>query len=676
MFLRRITPLYILFLLVAWGCSSSQDATNTPPVPNAVASYNAGVITKDQLEARFDELLPCCKGRYQGDDGVRALIKQMVLPTVVVQAIKQDKIDLRENLREKMGDLTDKLNTSFLHIKFHEQILNNNEKYKDIREEYEYQKRILNGLPLSERYKRLVQVHGKIHPKIAKEVETISKEYLEKLRDEASIRKNYDVLTVKVSDQELKEFYKDHKEGLHAHEYQVPEKVRVKEIIITAKDEKDKNSCKKCQKDEAGKRAESALSELRSGAEFESVAQKYGDDNSYPVKAKWVARGSREAPFDKAVFSSDIDEISQVIENNDTFSIVKTLDHRPGRFKAFDEIIDKIEREYRWQKGEQYLKENKDRILFTIDAKPYTIGDFIKQYTRDTPDHECHHMEKMDSAGHKGGHKEKPSQLCDFAHNELEEQKDLVDRMIDQELIIEDTYSQMIDVEHKEDIAFVTASSLYPIFHKEKMDNLIHVTDEMVESYYQGNREAYQYPASAKLNIIITKGGEKEEEKKRAFEKAKKAHKELKPSFFSFEKGKEFAEIARKYSEDEATASRGGRLDVDIHECRNAIEYALMHGFHKTIFQLEQGEISDVFEFGGDYYIVQIRELENRKKMIFEEIRAQVKRDLMDQKHENVMENWEDDLLKSAGFVIYDKALKDVTAKLVSDDEPHEAKGS
>jgi len=101
-----------------------------------------------------------------------------------------------------------------------------------------------------------------------------------------------------------------------------------------------------------------------------------------------------------------------------------------------------------------------------------------------------------------------------------------------------------------------------------------------------------------------------------------------------------------------------------------------MHGFHKTIFQLEQGEISDVFEFGGDYYIVQIRELENRKEMIFEEIKAQVKNDLMDNKHENVMENWEDDLLKSAGFVIYDKALKDVTAKLVSDDEPHEVKGS
>jgi len=54
---------------------------------------------------------------------------------------------------------------------------------------------------------------------------------------------------------------------------------------------------------------------------------------------------------------------------------------------------------------------------------------------------------------------------------------------------------------------------------------------------------------------------------KRACEKAEKAHNELKPSFLSFKQGKEFAEIAQEYSEDEATASKGGRLDVDIHEC-------------------------------------------------------------------------------------------------------------
>ncbi len=86
----------------------------------------------------------------------------------------------------------------------------------------------------------------------------------------------------------------------------------------------------------------------------------------------------------------------------------------------------------------------------------------------------------------------------------------------------------------------------------------------------------------------------------------------------------------------------------------------LLHGFHKKIFQLRSEDISDVFEFGGNYYIVQIREVESRKQTTFEEVREQVKRNLMEKEHQKVMVNWEDDLLRSSGFVVYDQALMEV----------------
>ena len=148
-----------------------------------------------------------------------------------------------------------------------------------------------------------------------------------------------------------------------------------------------------------------------------------------------------------------------------------------------------------------------------------------------------------------------------------------------------------------------------------------------------------------------------------ALDKAQKAYKELKPSFFSFTKGRDFAEVAREYSDDEETASRGGLLEVDVYECRTQIEFMLFHGFHKQIFDLEPGEISNIFEFGEDYYIVQIREMESRKQMGVEEVRELVKQDLTDQKHEHVMENWEDDLLKSSGFVVYDQILQEALSE-------------
>jgi parvulin-like peptidyl-prolyl isomerase len=604
--------------------------------------------------------MPCCKGRYEGEEGTRALIKEMVLPSVIAQAIKQKKIDLRENIREELGNLTDELNVSFLHMKFHEQILNSNEKFRDLREGYEYQKRVLKGYPLSERFNRLTQVHQKIHEKMKKEVEEVAQDYIQNLRGEAAITKNFHLLRVKVTDRELKDFYQKHKEGLHGHEYRVPERVRAQQILIRVnREQEDCSECAAENERNAKEKADSALTELRSGAEFRTVAEKYTSDLPEPIKSRWVSKGSYGKGIEEALFSLEIGEISPVLKEGDSFHIMRVLEKQQGRFKAFEEIRDQIEREYRWQKGEDHLKDNKDRILFTINARPYTIGDFIKEYTRNTPDHQCHHMEKMDKEVGKG---ESP-QLCDFAHNDFEEQKKLVERMIDGELIAEDTYNQMIHVEHQKEIEFLTMASLYPLFHQEEMENLIQITDEMVQDYYENRKEDYLYPAKAKIGLIVSRGGEKEEEKKRAMEKAERAYEELKPSFFSFKKGRDFAEVARKYSDDKQTASVGGRLEVDIYECRNAVEFMLAHGFHKKIFQLKTGDISDIFEFGGDYYIVQIREMESRKQLTFEEVRDEVKKDLMGKEHQKVMEHWEDNLLKSAGFVVYDQTIRQVLAE-------------
>ncbi len=686
MFLRRMFLIFLLFSLVVFGCGQNEADTD-PPNPDVVATFNGGVITKDQINAKFEGLMPCCKGRYQGEEGRRELIKEIVLPVVISRTIKHKRIDIRENIREELGNLQDELNMSFLHFKFHEQILSSNEKYTDLKKSYEFQKKRLEGVPLSERYQRLVQLHQKIHPNIAKEVETVAKDYIQKIRREASITKNFDVLKVQVTAEELKDFYSRHKDGLHGDEYQVPERVGIQEIVI--KPDKDKDDCPTCtaeKKKQAKDKAASALLELKSGADFQTIAQNFAGNGAGAMESRWVSRGSNPIEFEEAVFSLEPGEVSQVLEKEKAFHIIKVLDKQPGRFKSYEEILVPLEREYRWQKGEEYLKENRDRILFTINGKPYTIGNFLDEYTRTTPPHQCHHMEGMDQPDQKAdnprhlmegadqpGQKADNPQLCDIAHNDFEEQKTFVNRMIDKELITEDTYDQMIHVEHQTEIEFLTMASLYPIFHREEMDNLIHISDDMVEQYYQKKIKTYMYPSKAKLSMIVIKGGEKETDRNKAFEKAKMAFKELKPSFFSFKKKKDFAEIARKYSEDKDTASRGGRLDIDVYECRDSVEYMLFHGFHKKIFALKPGDISDVFEFGNDYYIVQIREMENRRHLAFEEVQEQVKKDLFDSEHQKVMENWESDLLKSAGFKIYDQALKEIGAETK---EPQSIKGS
>jgi hypothetical protein len=260
---------------------------------------------------------------------------------------------------------------------------------------------------------------------------------------------------------------------------------------------------------------------------------------------------------------------------------------------------------------------------------------------------------------------------CDFSHNSFEDQKKFVNGMIDRELIIENTYSQMLHVEHGKEIEFVTMANLYPLFHSEEMDNLIHISDEMVAAYYRENEKDYMYPAKVKLNMIVIKGGENEESKKKAFKKAEKAYAELKPALLSFKKASDFADVALKYSEDEVTASKGGRLEVDVYECRNSIEYMLFHGFHQEVFALKPGDISDIFEFENNYYIVQIREMDSRRQLTLEEVREKVKEDLHAREHQKVMVNWEDNLLQTAGFKIYDRILAEMLAEL--EDSPKDS---
>ncbi|MFQ6002707.1 MAG: peptidylprolyl isomerase, partial [Candidatus Zixiibacteriota bacterium] len=385
--------LIVTFIIVTsissliWGCGEN-DKPLTPPEPNVVATFDGGKVTIEQVEEKYQSLMPCCRGRYKGLKGRKILIKQMVFPQIISRFIKEKKIDLRGEIRERLGDITDEMNLSFLHMKIHEEILNAEDKYEDLRREYEFRKKRLEGEPLSERYQRLLQLHQELHPRLAEDVEKYLQRYIERLKSEARITKNFDVLSISVSDQELRDFYEEHAKGYHANEYKDPAKAKISEIRI-----KIENPAKES---EARERAEKALAELRSGESFDQVAKRYsqgtgnGQHGSAPI---WVTKGSRGKNFDNMVFSLFSGQISKVFRDGDSFYIVKLEAKSEERLKSLHEIYDQLRLEYQWEKGEKYLQENRDKVLFTIDGKPYTIGDLLNQYYKVTPPHKFKHEE-------------------------------------------------------------------------------------------------------------------------------------------------------------------------------------------------------------------------------------------------------------------------------------------
>ncbi|MFQ6003699.1 MAG: peptidylprolyl isomerase, partial [Candidatus Zixiibacteriota bacterium] len=190
---------------------------------------------------------------------------------------------------------------------------------------------------------------------------------------------------------------------------------------------------------------------------------------------------------------------------------------------------------------------------------------------------------------------------------------------------------------------------------------------------YKKHKEQYTTPARAKISYILIKGGRSPEEQEKAFKKAKEVHRKLKPPFYLLKKGEDFSKVAREYSEDEETAAKGGEFAQDVFECRNVLEYITAHGFHKKIFELKPGEISDVFEYNGDYYIVKLRELEERKQKPLSEVNDIIGKELTEQEHQKVMKTWTEDLLKSANLVIYDSVLRTLS---MEEEQKKEISGS
>jgi hypothetical protein len=59
--------------------------------------------------------------------------------------------------------------------------------------------------------------------------------------------------------------------------------------------------------------------------------------------------------------------------------------------------------------------------------------------------------------------------------------------------------------------------------------------------------------------------------------------------------------------------------------------------------------------------------MESRKQFVFEDVKELVREKLMEKEHQGVMENWEDDLLRSAGFTVYDQNIR---SELIQKESP------
>ena len=153
----------------------------------------------------------------------------------------------------------------------------------------------------------------------------------------------------------------------------------------------------------------------------------------------------------------------------------------------------------------------------------------------------------------------------------------------------------------------------YIIIDPKLFRDRVKVSEEEINRYYEYNIEAFSQPKKVKARHIFFKVEEGAPAEKEAAIK-KKAEKVLALA----REGKDFASLAKKYS-DGPTKADGG--DLGTFEKGEMEDKAL----EKVVFSLKKGEISDLVRGAGGYHIIKVEDIQEPKKKPTEEAKAEIR---------------------------------------------------
>jgi parvulin-like peptidyl-prolyl isomerase len=599
--------LFVVFPLLALGVFLFADrlggAPNHPDT-NVVAAYRDGVITKEQIVAHYRMASPQDQKVLRSVEGVKHLIQELAVHAVVERWANERQVDTRESFRRAMKDAADAVTLHDVAQRMHE---------FDVKvEESEIQKYFDDNRGQFKE-QSLTQVKEQIRNLLhAQKERQVVNNFLKELRANATISVNADLLDVPTpTDTELQTHYQSNLDT-----FREPDRVRVDEIRVKAKDKADRG-----------------LARIQAGEDFSQVALEMNDPAA-PASDDLIARGVRGAAFDANVFILGEGEVSKVFEENSTYLIVRVREKRAGRVRPFAEAREAIAARLRGEREKTYYADQKNEILLSVNGIRYTLGDFLDEYNA------------------------LPANLRAL-YTSREEKRQLVDGIVDRLLVLQSVPAKMAQSQNQKEIEETRRHVLAEILHDEEMEGKLEVTDAEIEEHYKQNPRHYATPPKAKISYIRVGRGTDDASRKTARQKIETAYRRLQPDL-PWQKGEDFATVAREVSEDAETAQNGGALENWIAPPPALILDADSHLFFETIFSLKAGEISPAFAAGDSYYIVLMREKVDAQPQPLDKVRDLVRADVRNVKHQQALDKFEQELVQRMDLKIHEDRLGEV----------------
>ncbi|HTT63102.1 MAG TPA: peptidylprolyl isomerase [Bryobacteraceae bacterium] len=167
------------------------------------------------------------------------------------------------------------------------------------------------------------------------------------------------------------------------------------------------------------------------------------------------------------------------------------------------------------------------------------------------------------------------------------------------------------------------------IIDQAKLEQTIQPTDADLLRVYNENKDAYRLPERVNVQHILLKTNDKDPKSDAAVKaRAEDLVKQLRA-------GANFSEMAKKYSEDPGSASKGGEYD-------GVVRGQMVPEFEKAAFSLKVGEISDPVKTSYGYHILKVLAHEQAQLKPFAEVKAQLAADYKKQRVNDLMQQLSD----------------------------------
>jgi peptidyl-prolyl cis-trans isomerase D len=162
--------------------------------------------------------------------------------------------------------------------------------------------------------------------------------------------------------------------------FRTPERVHLRHIMFKTTDKSD------AEKKQIQAKADEALKQLKSGADFGELAKKDSDDSANAPKGgdlDWVVKGQMVPEMEKVAFSLPQNQISGVITTPYGYDIMQVMGHEDARVKPFDEVKAALADELKQQGVTDRVQQTADKVHDALVKSPGSADAIAKQFNVD-----------------------------------------------------------------------------------------------------------------------------------------------------------------------------------------------------------------------------------------------------------------------------------------------------